>query len=107
MELLSAGCFVLMIEISMSGGFGGLPAGGANSTTTLDDMAPARSAAICEAFEPTALSALAEAAPSPGRADTVTYEITVTDDQGPHQFKLDETQLPPEMLDLIDELLHK
>lgn len=105
--MLSAGCLVLMIEISVSGGFGGLPAAGATKSTNLDDLPAAEAAALCAAFDPDALASMAETAPPAGRADTVTYEITVTDDQGPHRFQLDETQFPPETLDLIDGLLHE
>ncbi|MFK7835822.1 MAG: protealysin inhibitor emfourin [Sulfitobacter sp.] len=107
MELLSAGCLVVMIEITTSGGFGGLATGGAHTSASLSDLPTAQAATYCEAFAPTALAALAETETPQGRADTITYEIKVVDDDGAHQFQLDETQLPPEMLDLIDDLINR
>ena len=104
MGLATAGCLAMMIKITTSGGFGGLAAAGVNKTTTVDDLPAPQHEVYCKAFAPDALSAMAQSLPPAGRADTVTYQITVTDDAGTHAFELDETQLSPDMLDLIDAL---
>ncbi|WP_136443984.1 protealysin inhibitor emfourin [Pacificoceanicola onchidii] len=105
MDIFSAGCLVVLIEISKSGGFGGLAVTSPAKSVTLADLPEARAQALCEAFDPAALRALSDGLATPGRADTLTYEITVTDHAGRHPFVLDETQLSPHMLDLIDDVL--
>ena len=104
MGLATAGCLAMMIKISTSGGFGGLAAAGVSKTATVDDLPAAQHEVYCKAFAPDVLSEMAQSLPPAGRSDTVTYQITVTDDTGAHAFELDETQLPPEILDLIDAL---
>ncbi|QEW17945.1 hypothetical protein LA6_000101 [Marinibacterium anthonyi] len=103
--MVSVGCVVLMIKISMSGGFGGL-ATAPGKTAVLDDVQARQSAVVCEAFDPKALEALEGRFPPAGRADTIVYDITVTDEAGAHRFRFDETQLPADMLDLIDDIMH-
>lgn len=105
MDILSAGCLVVLIEISTSGGFGGLAVTSPAKSVTLSELPEARAQVLCEAFDPAALQALSDKMAAPGRADTLTYEITVTDHAGRHPFVLDETQLPPRMLDLIDDVM--
>ncbi|WP_089992610.1 protealysin inhibitor emfourin [Cognatiyoonia koreensis] len=97
----------MMIEISTSGGFGGLQAAGMTKLATVEDLPQPEHDRICAAFAPSALAEIAGKAPPAGRADTITYDITVTDDSGAHHFKLDETQIPPTMLDMIDALPRK
>lgn len=97
----------MMIEITTEGGFGGLAAAGVNKAATVEDLPQADHDRICAAFAPSALAEIAGASANAGRADTVTYEITVTDDDGAHHFKLDETQIPATMLDMIDALPRK
>ncbi|WP_164658353.1 protealysin inhibitor emfourin [Tropicibacter sp. Alg240-R139] len=104
MGFVTAGCLVMMIKISTSGGFGGLSMAGVSRVAMVEDLPAAQLDVYCKAFAPDALQAMAQTSPPAGRADTVTYQITVTDADGAHQFELDETQLPPDLLDLIDAL---
>lgn len=96
---------MILIEISKSGGFGGLVTSSNVRSVILSDLPNAEAQILCDAFDPAVLRALSEGAAAKGRADTLTYEITVTSPEGRQQFVLDETQLPPEMLDLIDEVM--
>lgn len=95
----------MIIEISSSGGFGGLAAAGLNKRIDVDQQAPAMRQEICDMFEPQDLNQLAAAAPNARSADGMVYKITVTDQQdSAHVYTLREDQLPPEMLDLIDSM---
>lgn len=94
----------MIIEISTEGGFGGLATAGINKTATVENLPQADHDRICAAFAPSALAEIAGTSAHAGRADTVTYAITVTDENGAHHFELDETQLPDTMLDMIDAL---
>ncbi len=100
---LAAGCFVMMIKITSSGGFGGLAAAGIDKQMDLESQTAALRDTYCTAFDPKALGALATKAEAPGAADMLTYRIVVTDDEkARHTFELREDQLPPALLDLID-----
>ncbi|AUH33366.1 protealysin inhibitor emfourin [Paracoccus tegillarcae] len=93
----------MIIEISSSGGFGGLAAAGLNKRIDVDQQAPSVRQEICEMFEPQDLRQLAALTPNARRADGMVYRITVTDRQdGAHVYTIPEDQLPAEMLDLID-----
>ncbi len=95
----------MLIEVSASGGFGGLPAATTTRALDLEQLSEDRCRAYSAAFEPKALAEISQATPSQGRADTMTYEITVIDADGErHLFKIDETLLPPDLLDLIDDM---
>ncbi len=93
----------MIIEISSSGGFGGLAAAGLNKRIDLDQQAPALRQEICEMFEPEDLSQLEAKAPNAHSADGMVYRITLTDQAArAHVYTIPEDKLPPEMLDLID-----
>lgn len=95
----------MIIEISASGGFGGIPAAALNKRIDLDQQSPALRQELCEFFEPQDLSQLASRPKSRSGADMMVYQITVTDqDDGAHVYTIREDQLPPEMLDLIDQM---
>lgn len=95
----------MIIEISSSGGFGGIAAAGLKKRIDVDQQTPAVRQEICDMFEPDDLSQLAS---RPGRAkgnDMMVYRIRVTDQQqDEHVFTIREDQLPPEMLDMIDQM---
>ncbi len=90
----------MIIEIRSQGGFGGLGAARPLRIDT-DQQPDARRRALCDAFRPDHLARL-QAAPCPGCNDRMRYAITVTTEAA-HSFTLSEGQLPPEMLDLIDD----
>lgn len=94
----------MIIEIAAEGGFGGIAAASVNKRIDVDQQADSMRQELCDAFEPDELARLAEE-PCTTCADRVTYRITVTDEQQRSQmFTLREDQLPPEMLDLIDQM---
>ncbi|MCQ0971202.1 hypothetical protein MLD63_12295 [Paracoccus sp. TK19116] len=95
----------MIIEISSSGGFGGIAVPAMNTRIDVDRQSASMQKEICEYFEPQDLDRLARAkAPARG-ADMMTYEIRVIDRQsGQHVYRLREDQIPPEMLDLLDSL---
>ncbi|MEL7224287.1 MAG: protealysin inhibitor emfourin [Cyanobacteria bacterium J06576_12] len=108
MEIFSACCLMLMIEISTSGGIGGLAQSASpTKSVTLNDLPNREAETLCRAFNPDVLRAISDKAVSLGRADITMYQIVVTDHHGSQRFAIDETQLSPEMLDLIDELVHR
>ncbi|MAN56735.1 MAG: hypothetical protein CMI50_09760 [Paracoccus sp.] len=95
----------MIIEISSSGGFAGVPAAAMNKRIDVDQQTPQMRQEICEAFEPRDLSQLASKSGARRGADMMTYRITVTDRQaGAHVFTIREDQLPLQMLDLIDQM---
>ena len=95
----------MLIEISTSGGFGGLEAAGIHKSVDMKTLAePARSE-ICKAFDPKKLKAIAGRTSHAGAADGMTYKIVVVDDKETrHEFNVAEDALPAEMLDMIDGL---
>ena len=93
----------MIIEISSSGGFGGMAVPSTSTRIDVERQSASMQKEICEYFEPQDLDRLARAkAPTRG-ADMLTYEIRVTDRQSAqHVYRLREDQIPPEMLDLLD-----
>ena len=93
----------MIIEISTSGGFGGIPAAGLTKRIDLDEQpAPAR-AELCQYFEPGDLRQLAARSRKETTADAMTYRIRLIEPSArPRTFTIREDQLPPDMLDLID-----
>lgn len=95
----------MIIEISSSGGFAGIPAAAMHKRIDVDQQTPQMRQEICEAFEPRDLSQLSSKSGARKGADILIYKITVTDRQdGAHVYTIREDQLPPEMLDLIDQM---
>lgn len=93
----------MIIEVSTSGGFAGIPAAGISKTIDLDALSIERRREICAVFHPETLLAQAKGALNEGVADLSMYQITISDDDGaPQVFNLREDQLSAEMLDLID-----
>ncbi|MDB6180819.1 protealysin inhibitor emfourin [Paracoccus fistulariae] len=94
----------MIIEIAAKGGFGGIVASGLNKTIDVDQQAAPMRQELSDAFEPDELERLSQQ-PYGSGADRMTYHITVTDEaRHSHSFTLHEQQLPPEMLDLIDQM---
>lgn len=95
----------MIIEISSSGGFGGIAAAGVKKRIDVDQQSAAVQQEICEYFEPRDLDQLASRSVRSRSADAMVYKITVTDPtDGRHVYTIPEDQLPPEMLDLIDSM---
>lgn len=100
---VTAGCIAMIIEISSSGGFGGITAAGLNKRIDVEKQPTPVQQEICEYFELKDLRLLASRSNGKHGADMMTYRITVTDrEDGEHVYTIREDQLPPEMLDLID-----
>ena len=98
------GCLVLSIEISTSGGFGGISAAGKQKRLDMDTVAEPDRSKICEAFATRKLKAIANKVGHAGAADVMTYRIVVVDiKKQRHEFNIREDVLPPELLDMIDE----
>ncbi|MBK4216587.1 hypothetical protein JJJ17_11675 [Paracoccus caeni] len=93
----------MIIEIETQGGFGGIASAALNKTIDVDQQAEPVRQELCDAFEPDELARLASK-PCGDCADRMTYHITVTEDGHESSFTLHEQQLPPEMLDLIDQV---
>ncbi|MDD9910323.1 MAG: hypothetical protein OXR62_11605 [Ahrensia sp.] len=91
----------MIIEVTSSGGIGGIAAAGINKRVVTQSANAAMRDALCEAFDPKRLRKIEGA--HPGAADQFSYRIRVTQDNGDTRtFQLPETALPAEMLDLID-----
>ena len=93
----------MIIDIAAQGGFGGITAAPLRKTIHLEDQPDQMRQELCEAFEPDELARLARQ-PCGECADRMIYRITVTEDRQSHSFTLQEQQIPPEMLDLIDQM---
>lgn len=93
----------MIIEIAAQGGFGGITAAQLHKTINVENQPEQMRQELCEAFEPDELARLARR-PCGDCADRITYRITVTEDQQTHSFTLQEQQIPPDMLDLIDQM---
>ncbi|MDP5307679.1 protealysin inhibitor emfourin [Paracoccus spongiarum] len=94
----------MIIEIAAEGGFGGIAAASVTKRIDLDQQGARMRQEFCDAFEPDELARLASQ-PCTTCADRMTYRITLTDDrQQSRIFTIREDQLPPEMLDLIDQM---
>lgn len=95
----------MIIEISSSGGFGGIAAAALHKRVDVDQQPPAFRHELCEYFEPRDLDRLAAHAPARKGADIIVYRIIVRDRQSrEHVYLIREDQLPPQMLDLIDQM---
>lgn len=92
----------MIIEISTSGGFGGLSAAGMRKRIDVEQQAPGIRQELCGLFEPADLKQLAARSRSETRADAMTYEIRLIDRRSRKTYTIREDQLPPDMLDLID-----
>lgn len=94
----------MIIDITAQGGFGGLAAASLHKTVDVARQPPQIRQELCEVFDPQNLRRLARN-PCTDCADRMTYRITVTEDpQRSEVFSLREDQIPPEMLDLIDQM---
>ena len=93
-----------MIEITSTGGFSGMGSG-IHKQVDVDQAATDLRTRLCEAFDPESLKALERRTRSDRAADMFTYKIVVTDpEMGRQEFNVREDALPPETLDLIDEM---
>lgn len=93
----------MIIDIAAQGGFGGIAAGTQHKTIDVSRQPDPMRRDLCDAFGTDRLARL-ERRPCAGQADRLTYRITVTEDRESRSFTLQEAQIPPEMLDLIDRL---
>lgn len=93
----------MIIEIAAQGGFGGIAATSLRKSIDVSDQPEQMRQELCEAFGPDELARLARQ-PCGDCADRLTYRITVTEDRQTRSFTLREQQIPPEMLDLIDQM---
>lgn len=93
----------MIIEIEAEGGFGGIAAQDMHKTVDVDDQPEQMRQDLCDAFGPDHLARLASR-PCGNCADRITYRITVTEDRQTRSFTLQEQQIPPEILDLIDQM---
>ncbi|WEF23572.1 protealysin inhibitor emfourin [Paracoccus sp. S3-43] len=93
----------MIIEIAAQGGFGGIAAANLHKTIDVADQPEQMRQELCHAFEPDELARLASQ-PCGDCADRLTYRITVTEDRRTRSFTLREQQIPPDMLDLIDQM---
>ncbi len=94
----------MMIVIKTSGGFAGL--GGPEKSLATDSLAAGQRQAVCDAFAPEVLEKL-QAMPGTRNigADRYSYEITIVGDGDERRtFTLPEAVLPPQMLDMIDDM---
>ena len=93
----------MLIEIASQGGFAGPAATVPPKTVEVGALEEPMRERVCEAFAPDNLRRLSEA-PEGAGADRLTYEITVEGEAGRDTFTVAEGALPPEMLDMIDDL---
>ena len=93
----------MIIEIAAQGGFGGIAAAALHKTIDVEHQPEQMRQELSEAFEPDELARLARQ-PCESGADRLTYRITVTEDRRALTFTLQEAQIPPQMLDLIDQM---
>ena len=93
----------MIIEIAAQGGFGGITAASLHKTVDVADQPDQMRRDLCRAFEPEELARLSRQ-PCGDCADRLTYRITVTKDRQSRSFTLREAQIPPDMLDLIDQM---
>lgn len=93
----------MIIRVAAQGGFGGIAAASLDKTVNVDDQPAQMRASLCDAFEPALLDQLSRQ-PCGDCADRITYRITVSDDDRTRSFTLQEQQIPPDMLDLIDQM---
>lgn len=93
----------MIIEIAAQGGFGGITAASLHKTVDVADQPDQMRQDLCQAFEPEELARLSRQ-PCGDCADRMTYRITVTNDSQTYDFTLQEQQIPPTMLDLIDQM---
>lgn len=93
----------MIIQIATKGGFGGIAAASLQKTIDVDNQPAQMRQDLCDAFEPAALDRLSRQ-PCGDCADRMIYRITVTENRQSSSFTLQEQQIPPEMLDLIDQM---
>ena len=98
-----AGCLAMMITITTSGGIGGF--GLAKSAhVAVDSLPEPLRAEACALLDPSALGAL-DTKPAPGAADRIMYKIAIEGaGASSGTFRVPESALPAETLDLIDQL---
>ncbi len=95
----------MIIEITSSGGFAGIPGAGIDKQINVDIQAAAMKERICAAFEPAVLKKMSAKRTKYRGADLVTYRITIVGENTDKLvFEVREDDIPPEMLDLIDEM---
>ena len=93
----------MIIEIAAQGGFAGIAPASLHKTIHVDEQPEGIRQELCDAFEPDELARLARQPCGPC-ADRMIYRITVTENRGSRSFTLQEQQMPPDMLDLIDQM---
>lgn len=95
----------MIIEVSISGGFGGINLGPTKKQLNLKDIPEQTRSEICELFDPEKLEVMAREKGHSGAADMTGYKIVIKDGIDlRHEFKIREDAISPEMLDIIDEM---
>lgn len=93
----------MIVQISTSGGFGGLGLGN-EARIEVDKLPEEIRERTCEMLTDGDLSKLAKLGEET-MPDGVRYVLTLEDMDGKHVYEINETAMAPEMLDLIDELM--
>ncbi|MGI9351877.1 MAG: protealysin inhibitor emfourin [Rhizobiaceae bacterium] len=95
----------MIIEITTSGGFGGISSVGIQKSVDVKALAEPDKSKIYEAFDLINLGVMARKTGHPGAADGMKYKIIIVDDENQrHEFDVNESALPAAMLDMIDEM---
>lgn len=92
----------MLIEITSSGGFGGLST---NQKTVIntEQMEAGEKTTVCDTFAIENLEKLEDKGENVKAADMFTYDIVVTEDDGSKRtFSLPESVIPADVLDMID-----
>jgi len=91
----------MKLHLACSGGFANLRIEGSLDTAELSEELKRR---VEQAFHPEKLAAAASAAASPLMADGQQYELTVEEEGGARRHRLDDSVLPDELCEVLDEL---
>lgn len=93
----------MIIEISSSGGFGGIASTALHKRIDVDRQSSSVQRELGEYFGPRDLNQLARDCKQRCN-DGMLYQITVTDGGNRQTYTIPEQNLPPQMLDLIDQI---
>lgn len=94
----------MILTIASSGGFAGLGAG-PEREIDVDSLPEPVQAQVCEVFGPERLQTYVAPLPD-GAADMVVYHLKAVDGARSVEADLREDQMSPDMLDLMDGLIH-
>lgn len=95
----------MKLKLTVRGGM--LPFQDKSQQVDVDDLPPELGERVRKELNPKRLAELARTPVDPNAADMQTIEITVEDDDGHDTVELPQGAVPPECLDLIDELFDR